>query len=60
MTAAPVARRAVTTAVRDHPAAMSDLANGPENPKVAADTRARITPARKLALSFIAPPACHE
>ncbi|SKV05787.1 Uncharacterised protein [Mycobacteroides abscessus subsp. abscessus] len=39
---------------------MSDLANGPENPKAAADTRARITPARKLVLSFIAPPACHE
>ena len=47
MTSAPPASRAVTAAVGDQPASISDLAKGPDMPKVNADPMANSRPSRK-------------
>ncbi len=47
ITSAPPASRAVTAAVGDQPATISDLAKGPDMPKVNAEPIANSRPSRK-------------
>ena len=47
ISSAPPASRAVTAAVGLQPASISDLANGPEEPKAKAEATANSKPSRK-------------
>ncbi len=65
MTSAPPASRAVTAAVGDQPATISDLAKGPDMPNVNADPTANNRPSRKwlsprVVVDMSHLPACNE
>ena len=52
-TSAPPASRAVTAAVGDHPATISDLASGPDMPKLRAEPVANSRPIRKVSILVV-------